>query len=220
MKHCTGHSKQTGKPCGRPPTPGKAVCHFHGSRSPSGSDSQRFLHGRYSKAMPARLASRFEASLNDPELVDLTREIALIDARIEELVGRIDSGESGAIWKALRDAHKELMQARFAEDKQGQADAINKIGGLIQRGFADNAAWVDIFEAIEMRRVAVQTEARRRQAMQDSITSKQAMALVAALIMAVRRHVADPSILRAVSADVMAIVDRDTGGGALAACGE
>ena len=67
-----------------------------------------------------------------------------------------------------------------------------------------------MFELFELRRVAVQTEVRRRKAMQNCLTPEQAMALMSAMAEAVRRHVMDRAALAAINATFAGLMWRDS----------
>ena len=81
---CLAKSKQQERRCRQWPAKGKRVCRFHGARA-----GRPVIHGRYSKLLPARLAERYHESLADPEYLALRDEIALLDARIGELLAEL-----------------------------------------------------------------------------------------------------------------------------------
>lgn len=207
-KHDPCHT--TGERCKRHALKGREYCKRHGGNSPIGPANGAWKGGRYAtKSVPARLMERFEASLNDPDLMDLSREVSMLDARLDELFARIDKGESGAIWKALREADAEMDAAAKKRDKSGEAAALGRVKALIKRGFADNAAWTDIYEAWELRRVHVQTDARIRRDKQESLNPKQSIALVAAMMECARIYVTESTQQRAFQAHLMGILRRD-----------
>ena len=85
-------------------------CRLHGGLTPRGVASANFRHGRYSKAVPA-LAVRYEAAVNDPDYLALSHEMALLDARIQELV---EQPLDAAGWDEIRaciDNRRKLQQA-------------------------------------------------------------------------------------------------------------
>ena len=73
-------------------------CYRHGGATPSGPASPHFIHGRYSAALPAGLAARFAESISDPGLLELNAEIALVGARTEELLGRVQRQDTVGHW--------------------------------------------------------------------------------------------------------------------------
>ena len=101
MNRCKAKTKQTGKRCKRSPTPGREVCRLHGGATPRGIDSPHFKHGRYSKAMPDRLIEKYETARNDPDLITMRDDIALIDARIMDQLELAEADP--VIWEGITD---------------------------------------------------------------------------------------------------------------------
>ena len=109
---CTAKSKRTGKQCKGWSVPGRTVCYQHGGATPRGMALPQTKTGRYSRDLPTRLAARYQESLSDPDLLALREEIALIDARLGDLLKRVDSGESGVLWDLLQKTYREFVMAR------------------------------------------------------------------------------------------------------------
>jgi hypothetical protein len=181
-------------------------CKLHGGLTPSGSASPQFKTGRYSKVLPARLASRYQEALTDGALLELREEISLVDARLSDLISRVDSGESGEVWRLLRTMFAEFSKARSAGKIPEMTQALSDIEALIVRGLADYSAWQDISQALEQRRKLVESERKRLVEMQQMITTEQAMILMAAIVDTIRRHVSDTSALAAISADITKLI--------------
>jgi hypothetical protein len=68
-------------------------------------------------------------------------EIALTDSRLQDLLGRVDSGESGRVWRELKAAWTLFKQAREAGDPEGMRLHLVTLESLLNRGVADYAAW-------------------------------------------------------------------------------
>lgn len=177
-------------------------CRMHGGTAPTGLASAQLKTGRYSKHLPTRLLATFEASQSDGELLALRDEVALIDARLTDLLKRVDTGESGAAWRSLRQAYRDYETAMAKADVVAMKDHLATVGLLIKSGVADEAAWSDIRVTLEQRRKLVESERKRLVEMQQMVSAEQAMLMVRALVAAVREHVRDPAILRAISDDL------------------
>jgi hypothetical protein len=201
-RRCTATSKQTGERCRRFPTPGRTVCRFHGGKTPRGVALPQSKGGRYSRDLPTRLAERYAEALRDAVLLELREEIALLDARLADVLGRVDSGESGAAWAALG----RLLGAYRRAQAEGRADeaarAVDEIERLIRGGGRDYAAWAEARSLIDQRRRLVESERRRLVEARQMISVEQAMLFVTALAEAARRHVTDPRVLAAMLADI------------------
>ena len=211
MTPCTARSKRTGQPCQRPAMHGKTVCYHHGGKTPRGHALPQTTHGRYSKDLPTRLAARYQASQIDPDLLNLNAEIALMDARLADLLRRVDTGESGQLWRDLKATYAAMEDAQRAKDFAAVARLLSELGALIRHGHSDYAAWADVRTLVDQRRRLVEAERKRLTEMQQLITAEQAMMLVTRLSSAVRRHVDDPRVLAAISAELGGVVGSDAG---------
>jgi hypothetical protein len=207
MSQCTAKSKRSGQQCKRSATRGRNVCNLHGGKSPRGIAHPSTTHGRYSRDLPARLAKRYEASIADQDLLNLRREIAVVDARIGELLSRVDSGESGRLWVELRATWRALTEANRLKDQEGQRRLMGEVGRLISQGHLDHVAWAEIGVQLDRRRKLNDSEARRQVSMQNMITAEKAMVLLSAVSDTVKRHVHDPAALAAIAADIGRLVD-------------
>jgi predicted transcriptional regulator len=181
-------------------------CRMHGGKHPGGMATKAFKTGRYSKYLPQRLLERYTEASTDAELLALREEVALVDARLADLLSRVDTGESGALWGALNKAWADVEVARDTDDGLGLTLALALVSQYIKRGQADYAAWQSIGHVIEQRRKLVESERKRLVEMQQMVTSEQAMLIVAVLADTVRKHVHDPDALRAISADITRLV--------------
>lgn len=172
-------------------------CRLHGGMTPGGIASPHFRNGRHSRYLPARLLDRYRESVADPELLNLRSDIAVLDARISELLASVDAGESGRLWRLLSSLRRDFLAAQRAEDKQGMADAMAELLNAVARGAQDWERWQEVADFLERRRRLVESEQKRLVAMQQMVTAEQAMTLVAALAASVRE-----AVLERVDADV------------------
>lgn len=197
---CKAKSKQSGEQCKRHAVPGKEVCAIHGGKSLAGPLSPTYVHGRRSKYMPKDLLVKYQEAVADPDILNLTHEIALVDARSMELLAKVNSGEaSTALWDKLQKAANELVGAQQAGDAVKLAMALNDILDLIKRGSADAARWVELYNLLERRRRLVDSERKRRVDMQNSVNADGVMLLVTAIADLVNQHVPDPKARSAIS---------------------
>jgi hypothetical protein len=201
------------------PVKGSRRCRMHrGGKEHYGVTNPNFKNGKYAK-LPARLLDTFHAAENDPELLALRQDISAVDARIADLIARVDTGESGAIWRALRQAQHDVDDARRdaqrAPDDVSRAaanarlgDALSRVRALILDGHADYAAWEQVGFAIDRRRKLVESERKRLVEMSQVITSEQALAMIRALMDAVESEVTDREQLANISRKAMSIINR------------
>lgn len=210
--HCTATAKATGERCRQPAVKGSTKCRMHGGTSPTGIGSPRFRTGRYSKEMPARLAARYGEALADSKLLELRDEIALVQSRQAELLTHLDVNLALRHWQNARIAYGEVMAASARQDAEALQAALAVLGRALDAGSNDYAVWNEILETSEHRRRLVESEHKRLVAMQQMISTEQAMVLLARVVDTVRRHVADRDTLAAISADFRTILVREPGG--------
>jgi len=201
--------RTNGEPCKAQAVRGKRVCRVHGGMTPSGIASPHFKTGRYSKALPARMLEAYTTAASDPQLLEQREQIAVLDARLIDLLARVDTGESGAIWQALMQQRMDFIASKRANDVKGQTTALNTILDLITEGHTDYRAWGEVQSVLEQRRRLVESERKRQVEMQQMVTSQQVMVLVSALLESVKRNVSDRAALAAIQTDFIRLTARD-----------
>lgn len=144
----------------------------------------------------------YEAARLDPELLNLSESISIIDARLIDLLKRVDTGESGSTWKQLKDQFAEFQKLLSAGKTADSKAVLYTITGLITKGVSDDAAWADVRSVVNQRTRLVESERKRLVEMQQVVNSDQVMLMVRSLVSAVREHVHDPHVLRLIVADL------------------
>lgn len=204
-----GACKQRAMPNGR--------CRMHGGASLGGAAAANFKHGRYSKYLPARLAGRYVEAQSDIDLLALRDEIALTDARLADVLARVDRGDSAVLWKQ---AVAELEAVTEARDLGLPQDTpLRTLRRTLETGIADWAAWDEVAKLLEQRRRLVESERKRLVEMQQTITAERAMLLIGAIAGIIRSHVDDRVVLSAITADIGKLVDAGAPGAAQSGAG-
>ena len=193
---CQATGKATKEQCRRRAVTGWKVCVVHGGKSLSGAAHPNFKTGKYSSVLPKRMSEAYEASQTDEMLLALTHEIHLLDARLADLLAKVDSGESGTVWQRLTAANAELNRARTANDNDQIVATIREIQGLISRGSHDSAAWAAVERVVQQRRRLVESERKRAVELGTIMTSAQAMVAFHRLFVVIREVVHDRDALQ------------------------
>ena len=183
-------------------------CDLHGGKTPRGVASPNWKHGRYSTALPDRLIARYAAAAADPDLIVLRDDVALVDAMMADVLQRLDTGETGGLWRALREAANRFEARRRARDTAGAGESLEEMLGIIRRGGSDEGIRQEVLGHLAERRKLAEAERKRLEALQASITAGQALALIAAIVGVVRSHIRDQVVLAAIAADVAGLVGR------------
>lgn len=215
MNTC-GAKTRSGEPCKLAPVTGRTRCRMHGGRSPRGAAHPSTTSGIRSLDFPTRLGATYRAALADPDLVTLRGEAALLEARLVDLLGRVDTGEAGAIWQELGRAAAEFTRASRAADSVAALTAAREMVALATRGEEDRLTWTDVLRTVDALRRVKDSERKRIESAHNVLTVDRAMLLVGALTDAVRRHVSDRQTLDAIGREIARLVDvGPAGNGAL-----
>lgn len=191
---CNSHLKSwPDRFCTSPPVRGRNRCRMHGGRSLSGIASPSWKHGMYSTALAGLgpLADAYKTARQNPALVQLTEQIALIDARTEQLFGRLQTGESQHAWQQAQDALGDLREAQRSKDGAAMVTALTAISAAVEHGQSDAAIWAEITTNIYLRKKLVDSESRRRKDAHEMVTKDQVLAMMGGLAQAVLQHVPD-----------------------------
>lgn len=201
---------------------GMSVCYMHGGVSTNfGAGSPTYKHGRYSKVLPERLAARYDAARANPDLLSLRDDLATCESRLAELFARLDSGESGATWRALGQALADFETARALGNALASQLALAQMHTLIRQGASDDAAWEDIRAMWDMRCKLTFTETKTLHLLQQMITAEQLSVYMGVITDAIHRcvtaHAANGqarAILGDIAAEFRRLTVLQTGGGA------
>jgi hypothetical protein len=153
----------------------------------------------------------YRAAGLDPELMSLRQDLALLEARMIDVLQRVDTGEAGVVWRDAQAAMATFNRAKARQDVDGMTLALANVQRLITQGTADYASWREIGELIDQRRKLVEAEQRRLTLAHEVLHRDQAMALVGQVVDILRRHVHDRDILNAIALDIQALGHRGNG---------
>ena len=188
---------------------GKRVCTVHGGLTPGGIASPHFKTGRHSKHLPERMAEKYKESINDPELLALDAEISLVDARLEDLLSRVDTGESGALWKTAQSVFYDFRNANASGDQDKMTVALTELNRILNLGVDDYKAWDEIGNMLEQRRKLSESERKRRMDMEVVITVERQMVLLGAVVALIKENVTDRKSLQAISTGLGELVSHE-----------
>lgn len=192
---CSAHSKRTGEQCKRTAEPGRTVCRYHGGKSPRGVASPSFVHGRYSRSLTGTLAARYHEATTDPELLSVRDEIALLDARISEVLAKIPDREPGSSWRSLRSTFV-AFRAALAKGKTAEAnESLDRLGILIGEGENEAVTWTEIGSLIGQRARLSEVETRRLVEARAMLRIDELGMLIAGIVEAVRVNVKDREVV-------------------------
>lgn len=186
---------------------GTHLCYHHGGKTPTGVALPQYKTGRYSKAaMQPQLRERAEELLADPEYLSLRENIAYHDASIINILESMERGEAGKLWEKLHTQRQMLEVARQSADVAGQTAALNSILALIDRGYKDYMARLELERHHLTRAKLVEAEGKRIERAQASVSAAQFVVIIHRLAEAVAKHVRDDKAVQAITAEFYALI--------------
>ena len=190
-----GAKNRSGRPCGNDPAPGRTRCRLHGGKTPVGPAANAWKDGRHSKYVRGDLLAAYERALADPNILSMEGELALVDARIAELLTALgDGGSPSALWVELGRHADDLERAIGRGDKTAQRSAVGAILALRAEGRRAAQTWSELDRLIERRRRVAETEQKRIVAAQASITVAELTTIVMVLLADARDTLGDNAL--------------------------
>jgi hypothetical protein len=120
-------------------------CKVHGGKA-----GAPIKHGRYSRVLKTWKGA-FERALNDKDLLDTRRELALMDVTIEQLLERIEDLDTPG-WRASLNETFQHLQAAVRGKRQGDVGGLLKhLGELIEQGAGIDQAARDLMAYLDKR---------------------------------------------------------------------
>jgi hypothetical protein len=195
-----GAKTRSGAPCRRSPAEGRTRCRLHGGATLAGPAHPRWRDGRHSKFVQGAFLEAYERARRDPDLLSLADELALVDARASELLDALGDGGSPAdLWRALDAECRNLERAIAKGDAPAQRTAVAAILALRDQGRRTAATWGELDRLIERRRRVAETERRRIEAAQATVTVGELATIVAVLLADAKVAIGDPVVFTRVA---------------------
>lgn len=205
-----GAKTRAGHPCQQRPMP-NGRCRMHGGATPAGVASPHFKHGRYSKLLPVRLAAAYEHARTDDDLLALREEAAVLQARIGDLLQRVDSGDSLKFWNEARQVLNDLEAAQTTGDAAAAADACGRLRTAITGARHDGRTWDEVGRTIDAFRRVSEAERKRLIDLQAMVTADEVMAFSAAVMSIVRECITDRAMMAKFQAGMQRIFEERHG---------
>ena len=204
-KRCTSWAYGQGRQCEKQAKDGMNKCPTHGGASLKGAAAPSYKHGKFSKYAPAGIAARIEEHVRDPELLNLTEDIAIWNARIELLIQELNGSGGPEAWLQLEVLYTDLVNAIREQNTSEIAKNLNGIGDLIQIAQSDYRTWNRIAGAQEHKIRIVGAEHKRRVDMQLLLDKTHLMLILDQVynifVWSLERNIKDEQLRRRVTSD-------------------
>lgn len=201
-----GAKTRSGGTCGQPGIAPSGRCRLHGGATPRGIDSPHFkgaLSNRSSKGWEQNLVGdlldKFEVISSDPDLMNLSAEIAVVTAHLQQQVKRMEQfGDSPERWLDARKTFNAAMLARRRKQGAAYASELEKLAAIFQDQYDYQRSWDDILKSFRTLERLVAREHKRRIDLHSVMTTEQTVALLARMMNLVTQYIKDDESLKGV----------------------
>lgn len=146
---------------------------------------------RYQQFIPERLAEKYLMSVNDPEIIALNDDIALVETRIKQILERIDDDAPPPVWADAYNAFREFMMYKRLNDTEKARETLDLLEDIFERQASDRETWDEVFSRLEQRMKLASEERKRRMDMRALMDAEQVMDIASRLLAAVNEAAED-----------------------------
>jgi len=98
----------------------------------------------YLDGLPDDIREEYRKAYEDPKLLSIRDNIALLQARRKQLIKRLELGDSVAWRIELGKAWDQFVAARNRDEHDAMRDSFNMVAALLEAGSDDEGVWLDI----------------------------------------------------------------------------
>lgn len=162
------------------------------------------IQKRHRALMPDDLGQIYDAMEGEATLTD---EIALLDARITQLMLRMQGNMPDL--KAVSVAFRALQYAIISQDDDQIGPALNQLDAMIHSNALESATWGEIYAIIDARRRLVADETTRVVKVGSMISAEEMQDVIKRLLSAISLHVTDPLTIAQISTSFRRVVNNN-----------
>lgn len=202
---CEAASKRTGQRCAQRAAAGKRLCRFHGGASTGSRTGPGALkHGLYSRLMPSRLAATYAAMLANPELRNLDRNIATIEALMADRLANLGRTPAAERFEAIAERFAVLKDKEAGKEEKREAFAA--LDELIAEGSLAAESERELLMLMDRQRAQVDTDVKRTQTSEKVFSAESFAVVLARIVHILTDRVKDRRILDGIKSDLDAIL--------------
>jgi hypothetical protein len=125
------------------------------------------------------------------EKITVSKEIDLVQLRLDEMVSQLDSSESLKTWEETREVWKKLQEANKRKDSQASYQLTQKLERLFAQGATPHQKFQELFRVIQTRAKLVLREARIISDRRKSVSLESVLGFARAMGIALRETVSN-----------------------------
>jgi hypothetical protein len=221
--HCRARlrGERKGKLCVNHHLKGRKGCRMHLGKRSVGMAHHNYQSGefsRYIQVLDPQTAERYKAMQSSPDYLSLSPDIYAAQMRIDEVLARARTGETGTSWKKARESFNAFLTAQEAKNRPASVAALAELRAALDAGNKEREAWDEV--GVLWTRLQRLVESQRRRAIEHG--ELVALAVVLTILRtsaeSIRRHLFDADIDTTIRDAILGHVSADLGritGGAI-----
>lgn len=167
------------------------VCRHHSKDARKGIGHPNFTNGRHSKHIPAHLLPSYEQTMRDNQRLDLTAEIATLDALIDDRLEAISVGDHAAAWDELGKVVDRLGRALATKNPKATAAAFSELDELVSHSRDTARARAEATDLIMKRTRVTDSDRQRLSMLGEFMTRGAVLTLLRYIVEGVNENVKD-----------------------------
>lgn len=172
---------------------------MHGGASASiGAANPNFKTGRYSKYLPSKLDELYTEARSNPDILEMTEHIALLEARMQEILAASTAEGTAPKWSEVAEAFAEVEDALLCGEPEKVIAGMELMHKLLDDGKRWDKTWVEVVGTMEQLRKMADTDIKRKKELHLMVPIERVIILMAATATAVKRHVTNQAEINAV----------------------
>ena len=179
---CAAQSKLSGFRCQATAVAGSLLCRSHGGNQQKGAASPQYRDGSRSQALPLRLQAQYQAAIQDPDLLSLRQDLGVLELRVTELLGRLDTGESSATWQQVQDLGTKVASALEDGNPTAAAQYLAQLQEVTGAAVAGSEAWQELRAVLRDRATLATLEQKRLLEVQGTVPVEAFLAMLGHLM--------------------------------------
>ncbi len=179
---CAAQSKLSGNRCQATAVAGSLLCRSHGGLQAKGAASPQYRDGSRSQALPLRLQAQYQAAMQDPDLLSLRQDLGVLELRVTELLGRLDTGESSATWQQVQDLGAQIDGALKDGNPAAATQYLAQLQEVTGAAVAGSEAWQELRAVLRDRATLATLEQKRLLEVQGTVPVEAFLAMLGHLM--------------------------------------
>lgn len=188
-------------PCKAMPVDGRPGCRKHFGSVPVGPAHHNWKGGGSYFKVPKGMKDAYERSLNDPMLASNRKQLALLDAQIQETLDSIDDEEGRIKADDLASWIERERVARASGDLTAISKNAAEVDVIVSRLGRLREARKELREIIESRRKVAATELELVKFGRDALMATELIAILTKVVESLKKHDAPRSVIKGVASD-------------------